>query len=230
MVIGWGKPKIKTTRSVGGRPTGAWREIDTPKKGTTKLEPKEGDDVEALDEGEDVVAARSGKVTHTLEFELFVKKGMPRPFDDEDGVIKGEHAFCVIPEDEECEGILIERSKVRVAKRFSSEEGVMLRYVAKCLKPAEGKMVKEYFANGVQLDKYKLHFSDAQDTTGKEINVTATGTVTATTSTDWITTSVASKKVTVKVAANTTGEVRMGFVTIMADGKTSQVEVMQIPK
>ena len=106
----------------------------------------------------------------------------------------------------------------------------MLRYVVKCLKPAEGKMVKEYFANGVQLDKYKLHFSDAQDTTGKEINVTTTGAVTATTSTDWITTSVASKKVTVKVAANTTGEVRMGFVTIMADGKTSQVEVMQIPK
>lgn len=230
MAIGWGKPTIKFAKSVEGRPTGEWKEIDTPKKGTTKLEPKEGDEVEAKDEGDDVVASRAGKTTHTLEFELFVKKGVPRPFDDEDGVIKGEYAFMVIPEDETCEGILIDRSSVRVAKRFSSEEGIMLRYTAKCLKPAKGKMVKEYFANGVTLDKYKLYFSDAQDTTGKEINVTATGAVKATTSNDWITPSVTGKKVTVKVSANTTGEVRTGYVMVMADDKTSLVEVVQVPK
>ena len=44
---------------------------------------------------------------------MFVKKGTERPFEDNDGLIAGEHAFRITPEDEECEGAQIDRSVVR---------------------------------------------------------------------------------------------------------------------
>ena len=94
-------------------------------------------------EGE-LVDSRTGKNTYQFEFDLLVKKGGKRPFEDNDGVISGEHAFRVTPEDEECEGIQIDRSTVRCEESYSTAEGKLLHYVAKVLKPATGKSVKPY--------------------------------------------------------------------------------------
>ena len=91
-----------------------------------------------------MVDSRTGKNTYQFEFDLFVKKGGKRPFEDNDGVISGEHAFRVTPEDEECEGIQIDRSTVRCEESYSTAEGKLLHYVAKVLKPATGKSVKPY--------------------------------------------------------------------------------------
>ena len=77
-------------------------------------------------------------------YELFVKKGVTRPFTDNDGVITGEHAWRYTPEDETTEGFLIERSSVRVEESFETATGKMLKYIARCLKPKTGKTVKEY--------------------------------------------------------------------------------------
>lgn len=143
-VLSWGKCKIETTPSVNGAPSTAWKEIDTPKEETTKLTTTLGTETTATEEGGELVDVRYGKSTYTLEWDSFVKKGQERPFDDTDGVIQGEHAFRITPEDETCEGIQIDRSKVQCQESFSTKEGKMLHYVTRCLKPAAGKTVKPY--------------------------------------------------------------------------------------
>ena len=145
MILSWGKCGIKTATSTDGAPAEEWKEIDTPKKDTTKLTPTAGEEVTAQEEGGEIVDARYGKTTYEFEFQLFVKKGKQRPFEDSDGLITGEHAFRVIPlEDEACEGIQIDRCTVRCEESYTTADGKLLRYVAKCLKPKAGKTVKPY--------------------------------------------------------------------------------------
>lgn len=144
--LSWGKPSIETATSTGGeQASGAtWKAIDTPKENTTKLTPTAGTEVEAIEEGGDVVDSRTGKNKYQFEFDLFVMKGKERPWDDTDGIIPGEHAFRLTPEDETCEGILIDRCTLRVEESYTTADGIMLHYVAKVLKPKTGKMVKPY--------------------------------------------------------------------------------------
>lgn len=145
-ILSWGKCKIETTPSTDGDPgeTQSWTELDTPKKDTTKLTPTTGEEILAQEEGGEVVDARYGKTTYQLEFDLFVKKGKERPFEDIDGLIAGEHAFRITPEDDTCEGIKIDRSVVRCEENYTTADGKMLHYVAKCLKPKTGNTVKPY--------------------------------------------------------------------------------------
>lgn len=148
-LLSWGKPGIETTTSSDGAPaaSASWTAIDTPKDGTTKLNPTAGTEQEAIEEGGDIVDSRTGKNKYTFEFDLFVKKGKQRPWQDTDGVISGEHAFRVTPEDDTCEGIQIDRCTLRVEEYYSTAEGILLHYVAKVLKPTTGKMVKPYTKN-----------------------------------------------------------------------------------
>ena len=145
-ILAWGKGLLETAMCVNGAPAEVpeWKSIDTPKEGTLKLTPTAGQEVTATEEGGEVVDSRTGKTTYQLEFELFVKKGVTRPFTDNDGVITGEHAWRYTPEDETTEGFLIERSSVRVEESFETATGKMLKYIARCLKPKTGKTVKEY--------------------------------------------------------------------------------------
>lgn len=145
-ILAWGKGLLETTPCVDGAPAESpkWTAIDIPKEGTLKLTPTAGQETTATEEGGDIVDSRTGKTTYQLEFELFVKKGVARPFTDNDGVITGEHAWRYTPEDETTEGFLIERSSVRVEESFETAQGKMLKYVARCLKPKAGKTVKEY--------------------------------------------------------------------------------------
>lgn len=151
-VLSWGKPGIETTTSTDGAPAASatWTAIDTPKDTTTKLTPTAGTEVEAVEEGGDVLDSRTGKNKYVFEFDHFVKKGKTRPWEDTDGIIAGEHAFRLTPEDEDCEGIQIDRCTLRVEESYTTADGIMLHYVAKVLKPATGKMVKPYFKNGAK--------------------------------------------------------------------------------
>lgn len=143
-VLSWGKCLIEITTSTNGSPNEPWKPIDTPKEGTTHITPTAGTETTATEEGGDLVDVRYGKTTYTLEFDLFVKKGGTRPFEDVDGIISGEHAFRITPEDEECEGSQIDRSVVRCEESYTTADGKLLHYVARCLKPASGKTVKPY--------------------------------------------------------------------------------------
>ena len=151
-LLSWGKPNIETTTSTNGAPvtSATWTAIDVPKDTTTKLTPTAGTEVEAVEEGGDVVDSRTGKNKYQFEFDHFVKKGKTRPWEDTDGIIAGEHAFRLTPEDEDCEGIQIDRCTLRVEESYTTADGIMLHYVAKVLKPATGKMVKPYFKNGAK--------------------------------------------------------------------------------
>lgn len=149
-VLSWGKPTIETTPSVDGAPgaEAVWKGIDTPKETTTQLNVTAGTETEAVEEGGDIVDSRTSKNKSELVFDLFVKKGKERPWDDEDGIIPGEHAVRLTPEDEDCEGIQIDRCTIRCEESYTSTDGKLLHYVCKVLKPKTGKMVKPYFKNG----------------------------------------------------------------------------------
>lgn len=149
-LLSWGKCKLEHTTSTGGEPgaSATWAALDTPKEDTTKLTATAGTEVEAKEEGGDVVDSRTGKNSYQLEFDIFVKKGGTRPFEDTDGIVAGEHAFRLTPEDEACEGFQIDRSTVRVEESYSTADGILLHYVVKCLKPKSGKIVKSYTKNG----------------------------------------------------------------------------------
>lgn len=145
-ILSWGKGLLETTPSTDGAPASdaTWNAIDTPKQDTVKLTPTAGTEVTANEEGGDVVDSRIGKTTYQLEWDNFVKKGVDRPFEDTDGVITGEHAFRYTPEDDTTEGFLIERASVHCEESYSTADGKLLHYVARCLKPKSGKTVKPY--------------------------------------------------------------------------------------
>lgn len=142
--LGWGKPAIEWASSTKGAPGENWTAIDTPKEDTTKLTPTAGTEKTATEEGGELVDSRTGKNTFQFEFDLFVKKGASRPFDDVDGVVSGEFAFRLTPEDEENEGFQIDRSTVRCEESYAAADGKLLHYVIKVLKPASGRSVKPY--------------------------------------------------------------------------------------
>lgn len=142
--LGWGKPVIEWASSTKGAPGENWTAIDTPKEDTTKLTPTAGTEKTATEEGGELVDSRTGKNTFQFEFDLFVKKGASRPFDDVDGVVSGEFAFRLTPEDEENEGFQIDRSTVRCEESYAAADGKLLHYVIKVLKPASGRSVKPY--------------------------------------------------------------------------------------
>lgn len=143
-ILSWGKPKIETAVCKDGMAGTDWTPIDTPQQDTTNLNPTSGDTTDAQEEGGDIVDSRTAKTTYEFEFTLFVKKGGKRPFEDDDGVVSGEHAFRLTPEDEACEGILIDRSTVRLEEQFNTANGKLLHYIARCLKPTTGKTIKPY--------------------------------------------------------------------------------------
>lgn len=147
-VLSWGKPKIETTPCTDGEPStsATWKELPTPKEDTTKLTPTKGQEKTATEEGGELVDVRFGKTTYELVYEIFVKKGETRPFDDADGIITGEHAIRITPEDEGCEGILLERTVVICEESYSTADGKMLKYTHKALKPKEGNILKPYTA------------------------------------------------------------------------------------
>ena len=145
--LAWGKPTIEYATSTKGAPGDAWTTIDTPKEDTTKLTPTAGTEKTATEEGGELVDSRTGKNTFQFEFDLFVKKGGKRPFEDIDGYISGEYAFRLTPEDNENEGFQIDRATVRCEESYDAADGKLLHYVVKVLKPASGKSVKPYTAS-----------------------------------------------------------------------------------
>ncbi len=146
-ILSFGKCTIAHSPSENGAPTAAndaWKALDTPKNGTVKLTPSVGTEIKALEEGGGLVDYNVGYNEFTFEFDQFVKKGKANDFDDEDGLISGEHAFRVIPNDPTCKGIQIDRSVLRVEESYNTTDGIIRHYVGKVLKPKAGNMVKPF--------------------------------------------------------------------------------------
>ncbi len=148
-ILSWGKPTLETTPSIGGEPAASadWKQLPTPKEDSTQLNTTKGQEKKATEEGGELVDIRYGKNEAELTFELFVKKGEERPFTDSDGLVAGEHAIRLIPEDEACEGLLIERAIVSAEQTYTSADGITLKYTFKAVKPKAGNLVKPYVKN-----------------------------------------------------------------------------------
>ena len=143
--LSWGKPTIEFAECNGAealefKPLGY-----DPVEGSTKFTPTKGEKKEAKVEGGEVEAVKYAKSTFAFEFEVRAAKGRTKPIPDLDGVIEGEYAFRLTPEDPECEGILIDRSIVSLEETFDAAEGKKWKYTVDVLKPADGgAQVKPY--------------------------------------------------------------------------------------
>jgi hypothetical protein len=152
-LLSWGKCGIKFATSSEGKPGTTWTDFDTPKDGTSKLTPTAGTQTVAQEEGGGVVDIRNAANTYKLEFDIFAKKGksLPSAFTINDGVISGEYAFRVIPEDDKAIGIQIDRAVVHVEENYSSADGILYHFVVDPLKPATGNTVKFQTIDGTTI-------------------------------------------------------------------------------
>lgn len=144
--LSWGKPAIEFGKcgADGALPT-TWTPLSfDPVENSTKLTPTKGEKKEAKVEGGETEAVKYARSTYAFEFEVRAAKGRKKPIEDEDGVVKGEYAFRLTPEDAECEGIQIDRSVVSVEETFDTAEGKKWKYTIDVLKPATGNQVKPY--------------------------------------------------------------------------------------
>lgn len=145
-VLSWGKPTVEFTKSKNGAPeaSATWDKMPEIKEDTAKLTTTEGTKKEATEEGGDLVDTRKGKNKYVFELEIFVKKGDEKPIEDEDGVVIDNYAVRLTPEDEECEGFLIENASVSVSESWSSADGKLWKYTFDAKKPKTGKTLKKY--------------------------------------------------------------------------------------
>ncbi|WP_294470914.1 hypothetical protein [uncultured Bacteroides sp.] len=144
--LSWGKPTIEFGKcgANGALPT-EWTKLSCdPVEGSTKLTPTKGEKKEAKVEGGENEAVKYARNTYAFEFEIRAAKGRVKPILDSDGVVEGEYAFRVTPEDATCEGILIERSIVSLEESYDTAEGRKWKYTVDVLKPNEGNQVKPY--------------------------------------------------------------------------------------
>lgn len=141
--IGWGKPRIFIKRiDTGG---GTWKEVPTPVQDSTSLETTKGEKMEAKLEGgtnEDVLYKAS---TYALSYQIRKAKGKTQPFVSNDGIVEGEWACAVQPQDPLVPGIMIHRSVVSADDRYNSQDGFSAVYTHDALQPESGNQV----TNGV---------------------------------------------------------------------------------
>lgn len=143
MELSWGKCKIKIGKlGADGAEPETWTDIPTPVENSTKLTPTKGAKKEAKIEGGENEAVKYAANTYTLEFEIRAGKGRAKPVEDADGIIAGEYAVKVQPENPEVEGIVIDRSVLSMEPTFDTENGTKWKYTADVLKPKIGDQVK----------------------------------------------------------------------------------------
>ena len=143
MELSWGKCTIKIGKlQSSGEAPSSWIDIPTPVENSTKLTPTKGAKKEAKIEGGENEAVKYAANTYTFEFEIRAGKGRRKPVEDTDGVITGEYAVKLQPEDKTVEGIIIDRSVLSLEDTYDTDNGTKWKYTADVLKPKTGNQVK----------------------------------------------------------------------------------------
>ncbi len=146
--LSWGKPTIEFGElgANGAAPT-TWKKLAyDPVENSTKLTPTKGEKKEAKVEGGECEAIKYGRNSYVFEFEVRAAQGRSKPIPDSDGIVEGEFAFRLTPENPACEGIQIDRSVVSVEETYDTAEGKKWKYTVDVLRPASGDQVKAYIA------------------------------------------------------------------------------------
>ena len=134
-VLSWGKPTIIVKSEEDGA---IYRAQPTPVEDTTNLETTEGETTEAKKEGGEVVDVRNDKSTYALTYDIYAEKGQKKPFADQDGVVLKNYSLYVVPEDENCIGIAMKKSKVSVKNTFTGADGAKYLITHKALANDDG--------------------------------------------------------------------------------------------
>lgn len=141
-VIGWGRPTIVISKlDTKGQPT-TWSDVPTPAEDSTSLTTTKGDKTEAKLEGGANEDVKYGRNTYALAYQIRVAKGKTMPFVALDGVVDGEYAVAVQPEDPSVPGIMIKKSVVSAEDTYSTAEGGAIVYTHDALQPNEGSQVE----------------------------------------------------------------------------------------
>lgn len=135
--ISWGVPKIWISKlGSNGSPT-TWTAVPTPVEGTTTLTTTKGEKKEAKIEGGENEAVKYKRNTFALEFTIRAVKGRTKLAEDVNGVISGEYALKLQPEDASVEGIAIDRGTLSFEPTYSAEEGIQWKYTLDALVPTD---------------------------------------------------------------------------------------------
>lgn len=143
-VIGWGKPTIAIgQRGASNAAPSRWSVIDYVKENTTSLNVTKGEKKEARIEGGEAEAVKYGANSYEFSFEVRDAVGRPLPFTAVNGIVSGEWAVVMQPEDATATGLQMDNCVLSVEESFSSEDGLVYKITASVLKPASGDIVKK---------------------------------------------------------------------------------------
>lgn len=246
-IMAWSECSIK----IG--PTGAddamaavLNSIGTIKDKTASLEASEGDVMKATASGGAIVAQEQ------LEGGFVLKSRVIEPENEfystlglgdisgidlivKTHVVAGNYSVKLEPKNVGAKGIEAPKTSIKFTPGYSEEEGNYLDLEFTILKtegasPYWYKRVTKLAASLLTVAPVSLNFTAAADSVGQTVTTTSTGNVTKASvpsEIEWCTVTKSGKVVTVKVAANNNSESRSCNVTIVADGKTAIVPVVQ---
>lgn len=135
--LSWGKPRIFFAKLDATGEKGDWKEMHTPVEGTTELQTTKGDKQEAKIEGGENEDVRYSKSTYALVFNIRAAKGRKKPIAASDGLVSGNYAVCLQPEDADNDGFMIDKAAVSVEDAFTAADGGVWAYAFDALKPAD---------------------------------------------------------------------------------------------
>lgn len=137
--LAWGKCTIRIgKRGDNDQEPTDWVIAPTPVQDSTQLNPTQGDKTEAKVEGGENEDVRYNRTTYQLVFNIRGAKGRDPLFDDDEGIIPGEYALELQPEDPTVEGIRIDRGTLSVNYTYTAADGVIWQYFLDVLKPSDG--------------------------------------------------------------------------------------------
>lgn len=144
--ISWRKPKIEIGKLGANDALPAeWIEVDTPVIDTTKITCVKGDKKEFKEEGGGIVDVFYQGNNYTGEFQLYAKVGKAKPVVDVDGIIEGDYAIRISPENPLIPGKIMDKVRLSCEDNIeTASDGERWKYTYDVLKPATGNKVKPY--------------------------------------------------------------------------------------
>lgn len=136
VTLSWGKCTVSVKSLTDS--DAVWTAFTTPVEDSTTLETEEGDKLEAKIEGGENEAVKYKKSTYTLDFETRQAPEREDPITGEDGVVEGEYAVLIVPEDDSAYNVYIPRAACSIQKSFTAEEGIKYAYHFDALVPDDG--------------------------------------------------------------------------------------------
>lgn len=139
-VLSWGKPKLFAKNL--DQANSPWIQFPTPVVDTTELTPTKGEKKEAKIEGGENEDVKYGKNTYAVTFNIRAAKNRKKPITDEDGVIEGNWAFALQPEDATNQGFVMRKSTASVEDSFTAADGGVWAFTFDAIKDGDHKQVE----------------------------------------------------------------------------------------